>query len=225
MEGAAGRRFRSDRPDLFVRCKFLLLAITTAASPGMPFPGARFPSPDPSSPYAPFPGLSWMYPYRYFIISMVAAHSLSRLMPVMVIQWSVNVTDPEHSKSRPATSSRLTPGQGLIAALFAFLPFFFLPWQFLLIVPAVLYVTYRLTGYFKKWIGGYTGDCLGAIQQASGDRHLSRIHNNLEIIYRRSLTFHHGYFIMDIYLIRHTTPPSRAVSGAVTGSGYHRQPL
>jgi adenosylcobinamide-GDP ribazoletransferase len=30
-----------------------------------------------------------------------------------------------------------------------------------------VYVAFSLAKYFKKWIGGYTGDCLGAIQQVS----------------------------------------------------------
>jgi adenosylcobinamide-GDP ribazoletransferase len=37
---------------------------------------------------------------------------------------------------------------------------------FLVIVPLLLVRTY-LSRYFKKWIGGYTGDCLGAVQQVS----------------------------------------------------------
>ncbi len=31
----------------------------------------------------------------------------------------------------------------------------------------VLFIAWRLALYFKKWIGGYTGDCLGAMQQVS----------------------------------------------------------
>lgn len=103
--------------------------------------------------------------WRYFMLSLIAAHSISRLMPLLVIQWSDNVTDPDHSKSRPVTSRKLTPGEGVLAMLFASIPFVFLPWKFLLIIPPMLFTTWRLTKYFKKWIGGYTGDCLGAIQQ------------------------------------------------------------
>jgi len=36
----------------------------------------------------------------------------------------------------------------------------------LVILPAG-YVTYELAKYFKKWLGGYTGDCVGAIQQVT----------------------------------------------------------
>jgi adenosylcobinamide-GDP ribazoletransferase len=112
-----------------------------------------------------FPTGSFLSQLRYFIPCLVAAHSLSRLMPVFLIQWSVNVTDAEHSKSKPVTGSKLTPGEILFAIGLGLIPFVFLPFQFLLTVPLVLFATWRLHKYFKKWIGGYTGDCLGAIQQ------------------------------------------------------------
>jgi adenosylcobinamide-GDP ribazoletransferase len=47
------------------------------------------------------------------------------------------------------------------------LPFVFMSWKFLLAIIPVVYVAFSLAKYFKKWIGGYTGDCLGAIQQVS----------------------------------------------------------
>ena len=105
------------------------------------------------------------YNYRYFILAVIGAHSLSRLMPVFVIQGWENVTDNEHNKSKPVTSNKLSAGELILAILLALAPFVFLPWQFLLVIIPVLYTTYKLSRYFKKWIGGYTGDCLGAIQQ------------------------------------------------------------
>jgi adenosylcobinamide-GDP ribazoletransferase len=65
------------------------------------------------------------------------------------------------------TSKKLSPGELALSVLFALVPFAFLSWHFLLAIPPVLYATYELSNYFKKWIGGYTGDCLGAIQQVS----------------------------------------------------------
>lgn len=107
------------------------------------------------------------YNYRYFIGAVIAAHSLSRLMPVFVIQLSDNVTDPEHSKSRPVTSRRLSIGELILALLLGVLPLVFFPWPFWLVILPVGYVTFEMVRYFKKWIGGYTGDCLGAIQQVT----------------------------------------------------------
>ena len=51
--------------------------------------------------------------------------------------------------------------------LLALVPFVLLPWPFLLVILPALYTTYSLYRYFVKWIGGYTGDCLGAIQQVT----------------------------------------------------------
>ncbi|HWK05412.1 MAG TPA: adenosylcobinamide-GDP ribazoletransferase [Puia sp.] len=107
------------------------------------------------------------YNYRYFILGVIGAHSLSRLMPVFVIQWRENVTDNEHSKSKPVTGRKLTVAEMVLAVILALVPFVFLPWPFLGVILPMLYTTYALSKYFKKWIGGYTGDCLGAIQQVT----------------------------------------------------------
>jgi adenosylcobinamide-GDP ribazoletransferase len=107
------------------------------------------------------------YNYRYFIGGIIAAHSLSRLMPVLAIQWTDNVTDPEHSKSKPVTSRRLSIGELLIAVLCGVLPLAFFPWSFWLVIAPAGYISFEMVRYFKKWIGGYTGDCLGAIQQVT----------------------------------------------------------
>jgi adenosylcobinamide-GDP ribazoletransferase len=88
-------------------------------------------------------------------------------MPVFVIQWRENVTDNEHSKSKPVTGRKLTVAEMVLAVILALAPFVFLPWPFLGVILPMLYTTYALSKYFKKWIGGYTGDCLGAIQQVT----------------------------------------------------------
>lgn len=105
--------------------------------------------------------------YRYFIIALIAAHGLSRLMPVLVIQWSAYASDPDQSKAKPMADSRQRPGTLILAILLALLPFGLLPLPYLLTILPVLYATYSLSRYFSKWIGGYTGDCLGAVQQVS----------------------------------------------------------
>jgi adenosylcobinamide-GDP ribazoletransferase len=107
------------------------------------------------------------YNYRYFIGAVVVAHSLSRLMPLIAIQWSDNVTDPEHSKSKPVTSRRLSMAELILAALLGILPLVFFPWQFSLVILPAACTAYEMIKYFRKWIGGYTGDCLGAIQQVT----------------------------------------------------------
>jgi adenosylcobinamide-GDP ribazoletransferase len=104
---------------------------------------------------------------RNVLVAMLAGHSLSRLMPVWVMRWSVNVTDAEHSKSGRVTGGGLGVAEWLPATIFALAPFLFFPLKCLLVVFPVLGVTFGMSRWFKKWIGGYTGDCLGAIQQVT----------------------------------------------------------
>jgi len=113
------------------------------------------------------PSTNIFYNYRYFLFTLIAAHAVSRVMPVWVLRFYDYVTDPNSSKSKPLATNR--PGFLLLTAatVFALVPFVGLSWHFLLALIPVLLVTYSLAGYFKKWIGGYTGDCLGAIQQVS----------------------------------------------------------
>jgi adenosylcobinamide-GDP ribazoletransferase len=107
------------------------------------------------------------YDHRYVILAILCAHSLSRLMPVLVMQSSTYAGISDRSKSGAMTGQRLS-APGLIAAIvFALAPFAFLSWHFLLVIAPTLYATFELNRYFKRWIGGYTGDCLGAIQQVA----------------------------------------------------------
>jgi adenosylcobinamide-GDP ribazoletransferase len=119
------------------------------------------------TPVLGHPGSNVFFNYRYFILALLAAQGLSRLMPVLVIQFSDYVADPDTSKSKPLSNRKLTLGEFIVAGSVAVFPFAFLSWHFLLAILPVLYTTYELARYFTKWIGGYTGDCLGAIQQVS----------------------------------------------------------
>jgi len=75
--------------------------------------------------------------------------------------------NPETSKSRPATH-RPSLASLLLAAGFALLPLLLLPLAKALagIVLAALAATW-LAAKFQRWLGGYTGDCLGAVQQVT----------------------------------------------------------
>jgi adenosylcobinamide-GDP ribazoletransferase len=107
------------------------------------------------------------YNYRYFLLTLFAAHALSRLMPVLVMCFYDYVTDPDGSKSKPVASRKPGVAELAVAIITVGIPFAFLHYLFLLAIIPVLYVAFALARYFKKWIGGYTGDCLGAIQQVS----------------------------------------------------------
>lgn len=105
----------------------------------------------------------------YFLMTavIVAAHSMSRLMPVLVIQSYTYVTAADGSKSKPLASQKLSAIELLATVFFAVIPFVGLPLNFLLSLLFMIPATYLIANYFKKWIGGYTGDCLGAIQQVT----------------------------------------------------------
>jgi adenosylcobinamide-GDP ribazoletransferase len=113
------------------------------------------------------PSMNIFYNYRYFLLTLVAAHAVSRLMPVLVMCFYKYVTDPEGSKSKPVARRKPSPATLLVAIITALVPFIFMNWKFLFAIVPVVYIAFRLAKYFKKWIGGYTGDCLGAVQQVS----------------------------------------------------------
>lgn len=100
-----------------------------------------------------------------FPIIIIAAHALSRWAAATFIATHNYVRENEDSKAKPV-AKQLFVSHFLIASLFGIIPLFlFKDWHvFLLILPVYLIKVY-LGWYFKKWIGGYTGDCLGATQQ------------------------------------------------------------
>lgn len=99
---------------------------------------------------------------------LLAAHAASRFMSVTSIQFYPYVTPEDVSKSKPSAAQKLTAGAFLVAFLFAVFPFALLPLSFALVIfPVLVVATILLNRYFKKWIGGHTGDCLGTIQQTT----------------------------------------------------------
>jgi len=102
-------------------------------------------------------------------LTLTSAHALSRFMAVTMIFTHNYVRFTNDSKSKPVAEvgSKSTL---LIATLLALLPLFALSFFLnqlilLLIVPFLYLIKIILARYFTKWIGGYTGDCLGATQQ------------------------------------------------------------
>ncbi|MCG8417658.1 MAG: adenosylcobinamide-GDP ribazoletransferase [Proteobacteria bacterium] len=104
-------------------------------------------------------------PARAVPWAFLAVHPLSRLVPVCIIGWLDYARDDLHSKAKPVAQS-LTAPQWWAAVVFAVLPA-------ALFTPAVLWwmavpmagAGWFLGRYFRRRIGGYTGDCLGASQQ------------------------------------------------------------
>ena len=105
---------------------------------------------------------------RLVVASLVSAHSLSRFVASTFVQTHDYVQDSDQSKVKPIANDKLSWGAMLYSGLWALLPLglFVSPWALALIPVAFLPKAY-LGSFFKRHIGGYTGDCLGAAQQVS----------------------------------------------------------
>jgi adenosylcobinamide-GDP ribazoletransferase len=109
-------------------------------------------------------------PLPYFLtfpLIIIVAHSFSRFMPLIIIQQYNYVYQEEVSKSKPLASQKLSVAEMIFALCIASTGFMFLPITFLGSIVFMFLATILLGNYFKKHIGGYTGDCLGTVQQVS----------------------------------------------------------
>lgn len=98
---------------------------------------------------------------------MLAGHAVSRLMPILVIYTSDYSREDATSKSKPI--GKKGTGTDFILSLcfgLAFLVFMPLVYS-LMILPILLITTFFFRRYITHKLGGYTGDCLGALQQIS----------------------------------------------------------
>jgi adenosylcobinamide-GDP ribazoletransferase len=98
-------------------------------------------------------------------LALFAGHAFSRLCATLVLHSLDYVRD--EGKAKPL-SAVIRPGELVFASLIALLPLTLLPYQQMLIAVALaLLATLWLAALFKRRLGGYTGDCLGATQQLS----------------------------------------------------------
>jgi adenosylcobinamide-GDP ribazoletransferase len=104
---------------------------------------------------------------RRLALALVAGHALSRFASTTLIVALHYVREDESSKSKPLVRT-LSVARLSLAAAFGLVPC-------LLLVHSGVWVALGLTAvvtvmaarYFVRRIGGYTGDCLGATQQAA----------------------------------------------------------
>lgn len=97
----------------------------------------------------------------------ITAHSLSRLAAISIVFTHEYSREDATSKSKPIAQN-YTWREVFGAFFFGLLPLLILAifcWQILFAVIPVFLFRFFLARYFQKWIGGYTGDCLGATQQ------------------------------------------------------------
>lgn len=99
--------------------------------------------------------------------ALLAGHALSRFCSTVLLATMDYVREDQQSKARPL-ATRLSGGGMLVAGLFglaglALLP----PAKALAGVALAAVATAWIAGKFRRWLGGYTGDCLGAAQQVA----------------------------------------------------------
>lgn len=98
---------------------------------------------------------------------LIAAHAFSRYCGVLIMAGLSYVREDTLSKSKPL-ATKLTRNALWVASAFGLLPLLLLPANAALMGVAVgLLATIWLGRKLQKWLGGYTGDCLGATQQLS----------------------------------------------------------
>jgi adenosylcobinamide-GDP ribazoletransferase len=92
---------------------------------------------------------------------------VSRLAAISIVFTHEYSREDATSKSKPIAQAY--SWKEVVGAVFfgltplAILSYF--EWQLILIIVPVFLTRFFLARYFQKWIGGYTGDCLGATQQ------------------------------------------------------------
>lgn len=125
--------------------------------------------------FAKFQVLSALPVYSVAYV-LIAAHALSRLCAVYVMATLSYVK--ASGKAKPL-ASKVQPKDLVVATIFGLLPLMPLYWYFLsdaidmrdvlifslswLLSVGFIWVWWR--NKLKRWLGGYTGDCLGAMQQ------------------------------------------------------------
>ncbi|SMC67940.1 adenosylcobinamide-GDP ribazoletransferase [Chryseobacterium sp. YR221] len=99
---------------------------------------------------------------------IILAHSSSRFISGTMIYTHQYVTDIDVSKSKPLANKPLDRTALLVGLISVLISFALIPDWRLIVAFALAYLGKICMGwYFKKHIGGYTGDCLGSVQQVS----------------------------------------------------------
>ncbi len=103
-------------------------------------------------------------PEAWFVPALITAGAVSRFFPVLSVRL-FRYARVENSKSAHSALG-VTKTTLFIAALLSLPLCFYFGWlAAVLIIVAELLFCLMLNFYTKRWIGGYTGDCLGAMQQ------------------------------------------------------------
>lgn len=108
-----------------------------------------------------FSVLSHLAPWRVPAV-LVAGHAMSRFAAVLVIRFQSYVR--ENGKAKPL-AQEITGAELSLAALFGLAPLAWLGSSGLWALPPVVLMWLWFARKLQRRLGGYTGDCLGAMQQ------------------------------------------------------------
>lgn len=100
------------------------------------------------------------------LLIVILGHTVSRFIAGTMIYTHEYVTDIDVSKSKPLANKPLDKTALLVGFISVLIAFALVQDWYLIFAFALAYVGKMYMGwYFKKHIGGYTGDCLGSVQQ------------------------------------------------------------
>ena len=104
-------------------------------------------------------------PESLMVASMIAGHSVSRFFSGSFIYSEQYVQQDLRSKVKPL-ARRMSGRDLIISAIGGLLPLLlFLRLKVFLVLIPLIIAKWLMGRYFRKHLGGYTGDCLGAGQQ------------------------------------------------------------
>jgi adenosylcobinamide-GDP ribazoletransferase len=99
--------------------------------------------------------------------ALLAGHAVSRFCSTALLATMDYVRDDLLAKAKPL-ATRISGGEMLVALVFVVVALAGLPTEKALAgCGLAALATLWLAARFKRWLGGYTGDCLGATQQFS----------------------------------------------------------
>jgi adenosylcobinamide-GDP ribazoletransferase len=113
--------------------------------------------------YMIFDGINW----RWLLLVLITVHAMARLTAISISFVLPYSREDESSKAKPI-SKGFTWKELAGSMFFGLLPYSIVVSRhvyYLAILPPLLLLVFFAVRYLKKWLGGYTGDCLGAAEQ------------------------------------------------------------
>jgi len=107
------------------------------------------------------------FDFLFIALIFVTYHSLARLTAITIVFTSQYSRDDENSKAKPIAKAH-SYKEILGAYFFGLIPLIaicFFQWIYCVVLIPLFLLYFYSKRYFNKWIDGYTGDCLGAVEQ------------------------------------------------------------